>query len=148
MNPKCSWGDLHLIFWFIQKPILLFSLSIDTNSVCSNKHAPTVNKIVPLGIMVDSFILNTYLRAVTLKIKTTMLNYLPHYLLKVENCFEISKHIKSATEVLTNVLKPGSVNLCLSSSIERLYVENGFLFSLNLSEHRVWLFQTHWFQPR
>lgn len=39
------------------------------------------------------------------------------YLLKVENCFEISKHIKSATEVLKNVLEPGSVNLCLSSSI-------------------------------
>lgn len=31
---------------------------------------------------------------------------------------EISKHIKSATEVLTNVLEPGSVNVCLSSSVD------------------------------
>lgn len=67
--------------------------------------------------MEDSFIFKHIPVSSYFKNKDNNVELSTPYLLEVENCFEISKHIKSATEVLTNVLEPGSVNLCLSSSI-------------------------------
>lgn len=50
-----------------------------------------------------------------LKIEITILNNIEvSCLLKIENCFKFSKHIKLATKILMNVLQePNSVNLCL-----------------------------------
>lgn len=59
-------------------------LSTDINTLCLNKCAHVVNeKERCMKSCLSSFLLNTRIWAISLKIKTTIMNYLPHIYLRV-----------------------------------------------------------------